>query len=208
VARAQAAAEEAAQAQAAAEEVARVQAAAEEAARVQAARVHEAEVECTRLQTQLNELADVSAGQVKAAKMLYEKTEKRRQAAADEAQLARKQCEAVEAKLSSENAALTEDLAHLRTELLEVDEDLEQLTACNRYQAGRIGEQEAELQSLRARTDAKTSDPAGESAGPEVGWSVQYDEQGRQYWKDERTGHTQWNKPAVLRQKKKNKGKR
>ena len=55
-------------------------------------------------------------------------------------QLARKQREAVEAKLSLENAALTKELAHLRTELLDVDEDLEQLTACNRYQAGRIGE--------------------------------------------------------------------
>ena len=84
-------------------------------------------------------------------------------------QLARKQREAVEAKLSLENAALTKELAHLRTELLDVDEDLEQLTACNRYHAGRIGEQEAELQSLRARTDAKTSDPAGEAAGPKSG---------------------------------------
>ena len=55
-------------------------------------------------------------------------------------QLARKQREAVEAKLSLENAALTKELAHLRTELLDVDEDLEQLTACNRYQAGKIGE--------------------------------------------------------------------
>ena len=183
-------------------------AAAEEAARVQAARVQEAEVECARLQAQLDEVASVSAGQVKAAKVLYEKTEKCRQAAVNEAQLARERCEVMEAKLSAENAALTKELAHLRTELLEADEDLEQLMACNRYQAGRIGEQEAELQSLRPRTDPTTSDPAGGNAGPKVGWSVQYDEQGRQYWKDERTGHTQWDRPAVLRQKKKSKGRR
>ena len=92
----------------------------------------------------------------------------------------------------------------MHAELWDVDASLEQLKACNRYQAGRINEQEAELQALRACADAVVSNPTGEKKGLKVGWSVQYDGQGRQYWKDEQTGHTQWNKPAVLRQKKKN----
>ena len=115
----------------------------------QAARVDAADAECKSLRGQLEELSIVSGGQVSAAKKLYERTEKRRQAEVAqlqaEVQRAQEKQQTAEEQLSSRQEASTAGLAELRGRLQLADEGIEQLTACNQYQVGRIHQQEAEL---------------------------------------------------------------
>ena len=115
----------------------------------QAARVDAADAECKSLRGQLEELSIVSGGQVSAAKKLYERSEKRRQAEVAqlqaEVQRAQEKQQAAEEQLSSRQEASTAGVAELRGRLQLANEGIEQLTACNQYQVGRIRQQEAEL---------------------------------------------------------------
>ena len=115
----------------------------------QAARVDAADAECKSLRGQLEELSIVSGGQVSAAKKLYERSEKRRQAEVAQLQAdvqrAQEKQQTAEEQLSSRQEASTAGVAELRGRLQLANEGIEQLTACNQYQVGRIRQQEAEL---------------------------------------------------------------